>query len=119
MDPTPSSNDDLDATLRQLEQVLAEEHRALRTLDTKTLEQCARDKAELCDRLTRMHPPATDSWRTRLARVRARLLDNQILLVHARDITRGLVQLHTGAPAGYGPAGVTRGAGTLRLSTTG
>ncbi|MFO0565970.1 MAG: hypothetical protein U0263_09930 [Polyangiaceae bacterium] len=123
MDPTKPGtpiDEDVETLLRRLEHVLAEEHAALSKLDIQAVEQAARDKSELGERLRRVDRSGNPVSAARLERVRRRLLRNQVLLVHARDTTRGLIQLHTGGPTpSYGPGGVVRLSGHARLSTKG
>jgi hypothetical protein len=105
--------------LVKLEHVLREERLALKRLDFSAIERAAHDKLAIKDELERCI--ARGDWPdpARLARTRAQLVENQILLVHARDTARGLMQHALGAPAAYGPAGAWRAGGVARVDTRG
>ncbi|MEZ4224520.1 MAG: hypothetical protein R3B13_26455 [Polyangiaceae bacterium] len=81
--------------LQALELILAEEHRALRKLDSAAIEKVAAQKVDLEVELANAGP-LTPTDKDLAQRVRRAALANQILLVHARDTVRGLVAAMTG-----------------------
>ena len=104
--------------LDELEGVLREEHKALRTLDHEGIERAAQAKLALDARLRAADSRKTAADIPQLKRVRRLALDNQLLTVHARACLQGIIAMVTGeAPATY-PGGTHRRAPTapFRLS---
>lgn len=104
-----------DAVLARLEHVLRQERIALTELDVGALEQAAADKLELRQELQRILERGDRPSAAKLARLRARLIQNQMLMVHARDTARGVIQIATGAAPSYGPTGGWRMGGAARI----
>jgi hypothetical protein len=103
---------DLNDSLGELEQLLEEETGALRKLDRDAIDRIAAAKLEVCERLSHTAHRAGSSLpdgaaperRAQLDRIRQKALYNQVLLVHARDSVRGVLDLLTGQSRGTGRA---------------
>ena len=93
------------ATLRQavdeLGQLLSEETDALRRLDHQALESITERKTRLIASLSRVprDDPDLDTARA-LAELRKHALSNQLLMIHARDLTQGVFDSMTGHSRG-------------------
>lgn len=85
-------------SLRELEDLLAEECLALRSLDRSVIDATTARKLALCERIDQLRSrvPIRESDRVSLERIRKAALLNQMLVVHARDTVRGLIALATG-----------------------
>lgn len=95
---------DPDQLLTELEALLHDEAQALMRLDRDAIERSAARKLELMQALD-ASARASETPRARVRRVerlRRRLIDNQLLIVHARDCVRGLIGAVTGDPGVYG-----------------
>ena len=122
MDNPTNRDHEVEALLRQLEHVLADEKRALTALDISAVTQAAEDKLLIQERLIQSidGAPLAERSRPLLERVKKTALENQILLVNARDTVRGLLQELTGAPgSGYARGGAQRLGGGSRLDARG
>ncbi len=84
--------------LEELEVILAEEALALRSPKGEELEQIAARKLKVERGLAQAGPLAQED-REIAERVRVAALNNQMLLVHARDTVRGVIATMTGAPS--------------------
>ena len=99
---------DIQETLRELEEILEQERKALRTLDMAVIDAAAERKRELDKSLNDLvaegrGPSVADA--PVLERVVAVAKENQLLLVHARACVRGALALLTGnQPDGYHPS---------------
>lgn len=101
----------LDGVLEELEQLLDQETAALRKLNHQEIEQLTARKVMLLGRASQANRGGVNSTTlARLSRIREVALSNQILMVHARDLVRGVLQ--TWAPGRVGASGTlfeTRG----------
>lgn len=83
--------------LAELQEVLAQERRALERLDRASMEHLAERKLELdaqlraSAKISELGPVDLQA----LKRMRAAALSNQLLLVHARSCIRGIISLVT------------------------
>jgi hypothetical protein len=106
----PAQHSAAQAVLRELEQLLADERRALVELDRDAIEAFAARQLELDAALTsavQQTPLAAAAPdRALLTRVRKAALANQLLIAHARSCVQGvLTLLAPGNAPGYSPAG--------------
>lgn len=86
--PTP-----LEAIVHRLDELLTEESGALRRMDSDKIVELSDAKAEILRELGGASRSGASRETLQLvARVREKALANQLLLVHARDLIRGLVQ---------------------------
>ncbi len=112
---------DFDSLLNRLELALSEERHALRRLDADAVEQACLDKLALAQSLR--DTAQSDHRRLdpgRLERLRAELVKNQLLLVHARDTARGVLAIMTGVSGpSYGPTGARHLGKSAGLDTRG
>lgn len=94
------ANDELKAMLDELEALLHTESAALKDLDRDALDAITDKKLTLfdCLRELRALTPPTQDDRQQLERVKKLALDNQLLLVHARDTVRGIISTVLGNP---------------------
>jgi hypothetical protein len=105
---------ELTATLAELESLHREEAAALRRLSRDTIDELTDKKLALWERLravTAELQPGPDD-RAALERVRRAALSNQILLHHARDAVRTILQTASGqtlGPATNRPSAVQDG----------
>ncbi len=109
-----AKQDELKTTLLELEQLHAQEALALRALDRDALDGTTDQKVRLWERLKavteQVSPQAED--RAQLERIRQAALLNQILLHHARDAVRTILENATGvalAPPSNRPHAVQDG----------
>ena len=89
---------ELKATLDELESLHRDENRVLRRLSRDELDELTDRKLALWERLrsvTADTPPGPDE-RASLERIRRAALSNQILLHHARDAVRTILQTASG-----------------------
>jgi hypothetical protein len=89
---------ELKATLDELETLHRDENRVLRRLSRDELDELTDRKLALWERLravTAEVPPGPDE-RASLERIRRAALSNQILLHHARDAVRTILQTASG-----------------------
>lgn len=89
---------ELKATLDELESLHHDESKALRRLSRDQLDELTDRKLALWERLravTALQPPGPDE-RASLERIRRVALSNQILLHHARDAVRTILQNASG-----------------------
>jgi hypothetical protein len=89
---------ELTATLHELELLHRDEGVALRRMSSERLDELTSRKLELWERLravTELLPPGPDE-RASLERIRRAALANQILLHHARDAVRTILQTASG-----------------------
>jgi flagellar biosynthesis/type III secretory pathway chaperone len=94
----------LDLVLDELQELLDEETAALRKLDHRTLDVLTARKVDLLSevgQLSRREARATT--RQKLVRIRKLALENQLLMIHARDLVRGA--LETWGPGYVGTTG--------------
>lgn len=96
-----SSRSEYDALLGALEHTLEQESTALRSLDRQTLDRLTDEKLTLHEQLLQLRArlKPTPEVRARAERVKALALQNQLLLVHARDCVRSVLQLAAGTTA--------------------
>lgn len=79
--------------LAELGDLLTKERAALGRMDAQGVEAVAAEKLELLARLEAAdRAEATPQALRELARLREIALENQLLLVHARDLLRGVVE---------------------------
>lgn len=82
----------LESVLSDLDDLLNEESRALSSLDHQEIERIADRKTDLLRRLSKAdREGVTKETLRRTALVRQRALNNQLLMVHARDLIRGVI----------------------------
>lgn len=84
-----------DDLLRELEELLVEEHRALARLDREVIEVLSSRKLEVDERLRAVveQHPLSDEQRPAVERVRTLALQSQRLLAHARSCVQGVLSL--------------------------
>jgi hypothetical protein len=104
MERNTTSDGSLANALDELSDLLTREATALRALDANALSAIAEQKVQLESRLIALGP-AQESDREALTQLRQRALENQILLVHARDTVRGLIATLGGGQPGVGAPG--------------
>jgi hypothetical protein len=92
----------LETVLDELEAVLRRERAALTRLHVPTIETTSQEKLALYERLQSLNEPPTPELKPRLERIRARTIENQVLLVHARETARGLAELVRGSLSATG-----------------
>lgn len=94
---------ELTAVVGELDLLLASESEALRKLDHRTLDELTTQKLDLLERLARVDPStASQEALARLGRARELAFQNQLLLVNARELVRGVLQLSASARVGNG-----------------
>jgi hypothetical protein len=94
----------MDGVLDQLQELLGQETEALRKLDHRALDALTSRKVELLGVVGNLaRNGATSGTLSRLAKIRGVALDNQLLMIHARELVRGA--LETWAPGRVGAAG--------------
>lgn len=96
-----AQNPELKATLAELELLHGHEALALRRLARDELDALTDKKLELWERLHTLAvdcPPGAED-RATLERIRRQALSNQILLHHARDAVRSILQAASGQHA--------------------
>lgn len=95
----------------ELNDLLGAEREALRRMDPLEIEALTVQKVALLGRLSAApREGATPAFVRELARLREVALQNQLLLVHARDLTRGVVDtLVPGRTSGRGSLLEVRG----------
>jgi hypothetical protein len=103
----------LDDILTELQATLSDEREALKRLDRPRIEQCAIKKLELGQAVQQRAGELGQQHREALRGLSQALRFNQVLLVHARDQVRGLVDFlqHGGStlrPLHAMPAGGAR-----------
>lgn len=92
--------------MESLNDLLVEETEALRRLDHKALDALTDRKVELLRELAQVNRnDASHETLRRIARVRNLALTNQMLMVHARDLTQGVFDRLTGNAHGGRVAG--------------
>lgn len=104
-------SESMEQLLGELDGLLASEREALRRMDPMQIEGLSVEKVALLGRLAAASregvAPETVG---ELARLRELALQNQLLLVHARDLTRGVVEtLSPGHQGGRGSLLEVRG----------
>jgi flagellar biosynthesis/type III secretory pathway chaperone len=92
----------LETVLDELEAVLGRERVALTSLHVPTIESTSKEKLELYERLQKIEEAPSLELKSRLERIRSRTLENQVLLVHARETARGLAELVRGSLSATG-----------------
>ena len=92
----------LETILEELEAVLERERSALTRLHIPTIESTSREKLALYERLRSSDEKPTTELAPRLERIRSRTIENQVLLVHARETARGLAELVRGSLSATG-----------------
>jgi len=94
---------DLSAVLGELDLLLAAESEALRKLDHGTLDELTSQKLDLLDRLARVdRSTASREDVARLGHARELAFQNQLLLVNARELVRGVLHLSASNRVGNG-----------------
>lgn len=94
---------DLNAVLGELDLLLLAESEALRKLDHRTLDELTNQKLDLLERLSRVdRSTASQEGVARLGRARELAFHNQLLLVNARELVRGVLQLSASSRVGNG-----------------
>lgn len=92
----------LETVLDELEAVLGRERAALTRLHVPTIESTSQEKLALFEQLQKLNERPTPDMKPRLERIRSRTLENQVLLVHARETARGLAELVRGTLSATG-----------------
>lgn len=92
----------LETILDELEAVLGRERAALTRLHIPTIESTSMEKLALFERLQKVGEKPTTQLAPRLERIRSRTIENQVLLVHARETARGLAELVRGSLSATG-----------------
>lgn len=92
----------LETVLDELEAVLGRERVALTRLHVPTIESTSKEKLALFEQLQKLNERPTPNMKPRLERIRSRTLENQVLLVHARETARGLAELVRGTLSATG-----------------
>ncbi|MCH2108740.1 MAG: flagellar protein FlgN [Polyangiaceae bacterium] len=88
--------------------VLEEETQALRVLDYRQLDSLTERKLVALSQLAELESPAAcTTTQTLLETIRQRTLQNQLLMVHARELSQGLVDAWAPSFA-TGPQGSSR-----------
>lgn len=108
--------------LTETEDLLVEEKRALRDLDTAAIDGTASRKLKLCEELGKMMPLYNVSTPERMAleRIRAAAQTNQLLLVHARGCVSRALAMATGQPMeGYPERPGASAPSAVRVNVTG
>ncbi len=96
----------LEAVVERLDQLLTEETTALRRLDSDSIEQLTERKAALLRELGGVsREGATRDTLRLVAQVREKALTNQLLLVHARDMVRGVIDRMAPSFEPHNPSG--------------
>lgn len=100
-----NAQDQLSQALADLESILEREALALRRLDREEIDRLTSEKVAVQGRLETLKGTASPapSEGPRLEKIRKLALQNQLLLVHARDCVRGLIATMTGAEVGSYP----------------
>ncbi len=108
-------------SIERLEQLLVHERDAIRRVDGSTVEALADEKVTLLNGMDRETLRADSSLTARFRKVSTELRNNAVILAHARNCLRDVVQLRTPAPAPatYSANGQLGTAGRKRLSITG
>lgn len=102
--------DPLQQVLAELDQLLDREHAALRKLDHGSLDNITQEKGELASRLKAAERTLQNAELAPvLQRIRRKAFENQLLLVHARDLVRGVLDLSRGPQSGSGALLEVRG----------
>lgn len=101
-DPNPMQSRPLRLVLDELDRVLDDERDALRLLDARTVERLAEAKLKLeLELRNAIMSVRVEDDAAALERIRAKALDNQVLLIHARNCVRGAIEVATGQQEGY------------------
>jgi hypothetical protein len=107
-DVMPAARSRASELLGELCALLAAENAALRKLDRDGLVELAEKKLEVTESLKALGAGGFDlDDKKQLEHVRASALQNQLLLVHARDTVRQVLD-HVAGRSGYPPAGGLR-----------
>jgi hypothetical protein len=86
------AEESLEIVLCELDNLLSEETKALGVLDYEEIERIAGEKTELLRRLSKAdRAGVSKETLRRTAMVRQKALHNQLLMVHARDLIRGVL----------------------------
>ncbi|OQX69251.1 MAG: hypothetical protein B6A08_06060 [Sorangiineae bacterium NIC37A_2] len=90
---TPQTSGTWESWLVELGELLMKERAALQRMDALGVEAASAEKLALLERLEgKERAEATPEALRELARLREVALENQLLLVHARDLLRGAVE---------------------------
>lgn len=92
----------LETVLDELEAVLGRERVALTRLHIPTIESTSKEKLAIYERLQNLQEKPNLELKSRLERIRSRTIENQVLLVHARETARGLAELVRGSLSATG-----------------
>jgi hypothetical protein len=103
--------------LLDLERLLLDEADALKRMDRAAIDQFTEQKLALSQEIGELGAPAPEHLEL-VARVKSRVMLNQMLLVSARDCIRGVIELATGSVVTGGYSG-ERLPGRPRLSVRG
>jgi flagellar biosynthesis/type III secretory pathway chaperone len=96
---------ELDVVIDALDVLLRAETDALRKLDHQALDALTEEKVALVERLSEVdRTNVGKETLARLAKVREHGFKNQLLLVNARELVRGVLQLSALARPGHGGA---------------
>lgn len=117
MSSRSKQSDVMTTRLLDLERLLLDEADALKRMDREAIDRFTDQKLALSEEIGQLGAPAPEHVEL-LARVKSRVLLNQMLLVSARDCIRGVIELATGSvvTGGYGSERVQ---GRPRLSVRG
>lgn len=92
-----------ETVLAELDELLSEEGRALQDLDHGAIDGLTARKLALLDKIGRTPRDASSPRVTALlTQLRQRALNNQLLIVHARDLVRGVIETSAPLRAGNG-----------------
>jgi hypothetical protein len=97
--PAAGNSSSIEDLLGEIERLLEVETEALKQLDRDRIEAAAEGKLAAFQSLEAalQKTPLIAAHRAQLERIKRAALKNQVLLVHARDCTRSVIALATGA----------------------
>jgi hypothetical protein len=100
-----ANHETIEGTLGEIEQLLEVETTALKQLDRDRIEAATELKLLAFGKLEELlaSTPLGRAHQAQLERIKGTLLKNQVLLVHARDCTRAVIALATGARSSLRP----------------
>lgn len=89
----------VETVLEQMEGLLEQETAALRLLDHEGLDQLTGRKEQLMEMLARFPLQERQPHLQKLRAVKDHIFANQVLMIHARDLTQGVFDKLTGSGA--------------------
>lgn len=105
--------------ISRLEELLVEERSAIRNVDGSAVEAIALEKMMLLRGVRREQLRDDATMATRFRAVATGLRNNAVILAHARNCLRDIVQLAAVTPTTYGANGQLGAARARRVSVTG